>query len=228
VTGRPDQTLTLTSGQTLAGVGGVNGSIAVSAGATLSPSGTTAALGINWGGTNAVGAIAASANLTLSGTTVIKLDGNGTNDMVQAAANIIYGGTLNLVNIGSPLAVGNSFHIFSAAGYSGSFTGITPATPGAGLAWRTNQLGNGIVSVVTAPAQPVIGSVKSSGGNLIFSGSGGTAFGTYYVLTSTNLAAPLVNWTPLSTNAFDSVGNFNVTNAINAGTPRLFYLLKTP
>ena len=228
VTGRPDQTLTLTSGQTLAGVGGVNGSIAVSAGATLSPSGTTAALGINWGGTNAVGAIAASANVTLSGTTVIKLDGNGTNDMVQAAANIIYGGTLNLVNIGSPLAVGNSFHIFSAAGYSGSFTGITPATPGAGLAWRTNQLGNGIVSVVTAPAQPVIGSVKSSGGNLIFSGSGGTAFGTYYVLTSTNLAAPLVNWTPLSTNAFDSVGNFNVTNAINAGTPRLFYLLKTP
>ena len=228
VTGRPDQTLTLASGQTLAGVGGVNGSLVVSGGATLSPSGTTAALGVNWGGTNAVGAIAASANITLNGTTVIKLDGSGTNDMVQAAANINYGGTLSLINIGSPLAAGNSFHIFSAAGYSGSFGSITPATPGAGLAWNTNQLGNGIVNVVTAPSQPVIGSTKVSGGNLIFSGSGGTSLGTYYVLTSTNVATPLANWTPLSTNAFDSSGNFSVTNTINPGNPRQFYLLKTP
>jgi hypothetical protein len=228
VTGRTDQTLTLASGQTLAGVGGVNGSIVVSTGATLSPSGTTAALGVNWGGTNAVGAIAASANITLNGTTVIKLDGSGTNDMVQAAANITYGGTLNLVNIGSPLAAGNSFQIFSAANRTGSFASITPVTPGAGLAWDTNQLSSGILNVVTAPSQPVIGSTKVSGGNLIFSGTGGTAFGTYYVLTSTNLATPLANWTPLSTNSFDNSGNFNVTNAINPGTPRLFYLLKTP
>lgn len=228
VTGRPDQTLTLASGQTLAGVGGVNGSLVVSGGATLSPSGTTAALGVNWGGTNAVGAIAASASITLNGTTVIKLDGPGTNDMVQAAANITYGGTLNLVNLSGPLAAGNSFHIFSAAGFSGSFGSITPATPGAGLAWNTNQLGNGIVNVVTAPSQPIIGSTKVSGGNLIFSGTGGTALGTYYVLTSTNVATPLANWTPLSTNAFDSSGNFSVTNTINPGNPRQFYLLKTP
>lgn len=229
VTGRPDQTLTLASGQTLAGVGGVNGSITVSAGATLSPSGTTAALGVNWGGTNAVGAIAASANITLNGTTVIKLDGPGTNDMVQAAANITYGGTLTLTNISAtPLAAGNSFQIFSAAGYSGLFASILPASPGAGLAWNTSQLGSGILSVMTAPAQPVIGSVKASGGNLIFSGTGGTANGSYRVLTSTNLATPLVNWIPLATNSFDSSGNFSVTNAINAGTLRQFYLLKTP
>ena len=226
VTGRPDQTLTLASGQTLAGVGGVNGSLVVSGGATLSPSGTTAALGVNWGGTNAVGAIAASANITLNGTTVIKLDGSGTNDMVQAAANMTYSGTLNLVNISSsPLAAGNSFHIFSAAGYSGSFTGITPATPGSGLVWDLAQLSSGIVSVAS---QPVIGNTRVSGGNLIFSGTGGTTNGTFYVLTSTNVATPLANWTPLSTNAFDSSGNFSVTNTINPGNPRQFYLLKTP
>jgi len=228
VTGRTDQTLMLASGQTLAGVGGVNGSLVVSAGATLSPSGTAAALGVNWGGTNAVGPIAASANITLNGTTVIKLDGSGTNDMVQAAANISYGGTLNLVNISSsPLAAGDSFQIFSAATYTGSFANLTPATPGSGLAWDTNQLGNGIVSVVTAPEQPVIGSTKVSGGNLILSGTGGTTNGTFYVLTSTNVATPLANWTPLSTNMFDGSGNFNVTNAINPGNPRQFYLLKT-
>ena len=195
----------------------------------MSPSGTTAALGVNWGGTNAVGAIAASANITLNGTTVIKLDGSGTNDMVQAAANITYGGTLNLVNIAAHrwrLETASTSSVRRAI--SGSFASITPATPGAGLAWNTNQLGSGIVNVVTAPSQPMIGSTKVSGGNLIFSGTGGTAFGTYYVLTSTNLATPLANWTPLSTNSFDGSGNFSVTNAINPGNPRQFYLLKTP
>ncbi len=228
VTGRSDQTLTLASGQTLAGVGGVNGSIVVSAGATLSPSGSATALGVTWGSTNAVGTIAASANITLNGTTVIKLDGSGTNDAVQAGGNIIYGGTLNLMNIGSsPLAAGDSFQIFSAANRTGSFANITPTTPGSGLAWDTSQLSSGIVSVITGSSQPVIGSTRVSSGNLIFSGTGGTASGTYYVLTSTNLATPLTNWMSLSTNAFDGSGNFNVTNAINPGNPRQFYLIKT-
>lgn len=229
VTGRSDQTLTLASGQTLSGVGGVNGSIVVSAGATLSPSGTTSALGVTWGGTNAVGAIAASDNVTLNGTTIIKLAGSGSNDVVQAGANIAYGGTLDLVNIsGSPMADGDSFQVFSAAGYSGSFASITPATPGAGLAWDTSQLSSGIVSVVAAPSQPVIGSATLSGGNLILAGTGGTTNGTFYVLTSTNLATPLANWTPLSTNTFDGSGNFSVTNAINPANPHQFYLLKQP
>jgi Concanavalin A-like lectin/glucanases superfamily/Immunoglobulin domain len=227
VTGRPDQTLTLASGQTLAGVGGINGSLVVSSGATLSPSGTNTTIGITSGTTNAVGAIAASASITLNGTTVIKLDGSGTNDMVQAGANIAYGGTLNLVNIsGSPLAAGNSFQIFSAANRTGLFANITPTTPGAGLAWNTNQLSSGIVSVVTGSSQPVIGSTKVSGGNLIFSGTGGTANGTYYVLTTTNLTNSLPNWTVLSTNTFDGTGAFNVTNSINPGTPQRFYIIK--
>jgi len=46
----------------------------------------------------------------------------GQNDVIQAAANIHYGGTLNLVNISSsPLVAGNSFQVFSAASYTGSF-----------------------------------------------------------------------------------------------------------
>jgi fibronectin-binding autotransporter adhesin len=228
VSGRSDQTLTLASGQTLAGIGGINGSLVVAAGATLSPAGTNTTIGITTGA-NPTGTIAASANITLNGTTVIKLNGSGTNDMVQAAANITYGGTLNLINIsGSPLAAGNSFKIFSAAVYSGSFASITPAKPGSGLAWNTNQLGSGIVSVVAQATPPVISSTRVSGGNLIFTGTGGTTNGTFYVLTSTNVATPLASWTPLSTNMFDGSGNFSVTNAIVPGVPHEFYLLKTP
>jgi hypothetical protein len=142
--------------------------------------------------------------------------------MVQAAGNITYGGTLNLVNIsGSPLAVGNSFQVFSAAGYSGSFSSISPATPGTGLAWNTSQLSSGIISVVTGGGSPpVISSTKVSGGSLIFSGTGGTASGTYYVLTTTNLTGP---WSPIATNTYDGSGNFSATNTIPAGVPHQFY-----
>jgi hypothetical protein len=222
VTGRSDQTLTLASGQTLAGVGAINGSLVVSPGATVSPSGTNSVNDDT--STNAVGGLTASDNVTLDGTTVIKLDGAGTNDVIQAGGDLVYGGSLNLVNIsGAPLAAGNSFQVFSAANYTGAFSSITPATPGAGLAWDTTQLNTGVINVVASVAKPVIGSTAVSGGNLIFSGTGGTASGTFYVLTTTNLTSP---WTFIATNAYDASGNFNVTNAIQAGVPQQFYRLE--
>jgi hypothetical protein len=222
VTGRSDQTLTLASGQTLAGVGAINGSLVVSPGATVSPSGTNSVNGNT--STNAVGAVAASGNVTLNGNTVIKLDGSGSNDMVQAGGNISYGGTLNLANIsGSPLAAGNSFKVFSAANYSGSFSSITPSTPGAGLAWDTTQLNTGVINVLVGSSGPVISSTKASGGNLIFSGTGGTASGTYYVLSTTNL---FKSWIIIATNSYDASGNFTVTNSIVPGVPLKFYRIE--
>ena len=218
VSGRSDQTLTLASGQTLAGVGGINGSLVVSPGATISPAGTNTTIGIMTG-SNATGTLAAAGNITLNGTTVIKLDGSGTNDSIEAGADITYGGTLSLVNIsGSPLAAGNSFQVFSAANYANSFASITPATPGPGLVWNTSQLNNGIIVVAAAPT---ITSASLSGGSIVFSGAGGTPNGTYYVLATTNLAtAP---WAPIATNTFDGSGNFVVTNALTPGVAQRFY-----
>ena len=68
----------------------------------------------------------------------MKLNG-ASNDGLSAGGTLTYGGTLTLTNISAPLAAGNSFTLFSAAGYSGSFATISPATPGAGLAWNTNN-----------------------------------------------------------------------------------------
>ena len=97
-----------------------------------------------------------------------------------------------------------------------------------GLYWDTSTLNvDGAIRVVLE-TMPAIGSIGVSGGNLVLSGTGGVTNGTYYVLTSTNLAAPLTNWTPLLTNQFDGSGNFNFTNAIPPWAPQLFYLLQLP
>jgi len=66
---------------------------------------------------------------------------NGTNDVLKSGlSTITYGGTLNLVNLSSPLTNGSSFKLFSASSYLGSFATITPATPGAGQAWNISAL----------------------------------------------------------------------------------------
>jgi hypothetical protein len=226
VSGRSDQTLTLANGQTLAGIGGIHGNLVVSSGATLSPAGTNTTMGITTG-SNPVGTLSASNNITLNGTTLIKLYGS-TNDVVAAGANITYGGALNLVNLGSsPLAAGNSFQIFNATTYAGRFTNIIPALPGAGLAWNTNQLDSGKISVLTSSAStPAIVGMKMINGNLVLTGAGGTAYGTYYLLTATNLTTPLANWLPIATNSFDASGNFIVTNRINSNNTQQFYRIE--
>ena len=225
--GRADQTLALASGQTLGGIGAVGGTLTVSQGATLAPSGTNTTIGITTGA-NATGTISATSDVNLGGTTVIKLNGSGTNDMVTCFGTINYGGTLNLVNAsGAPMAIGNSFHIFNAGAFNGTFASITPSSPGSGLAWDLSQLGSsGIVNVIAGPSQPVVSSTAISGGNFIFSGTNGTAGSNYVVLTSTNIAAPLANWTPMVTNAFDNNGAFHVTNAVTPIPAQRFFLLK--
>lgn len=228
VTGRPDQTLALANGQTLGGIGVVGGNLTVAAGATVAPAGTNTTIGLTVG-QNATGILGATGDVTLNGTTVLKLNGNGVSDGVVAAGTLSLGGVLNLQNIAAaPLAVGDSFQVFTAASISGTFTGITPTTPGPGLAWNTSQLSSGIIGVVAGAPQPVINSVTVANGKLIFSGTNGTAGNDYYVVTSTNVAAPLSSWTPVATNAFQTGGAFSVTNSINPATPQRFYLIRLP
>jgi len=224
--GRNDQTFTLASGQTLAGVGAINGKLVVSAGATISPAGTNVTLGIT-AGSNATGKLSASDDITLNGSTVIKLNGSGANDAIQTSGGIQFGGTLTLASA-IPPAAGDSFQIFNAASYSGTFTSTNLPALGAGLAWDLSQLNSGLVKVTGGGIGPVIGGTTVANGKLVFSGTGGTANGTYYVLTTTNLAAPLAQWVPVQTNLFDATGAFSVTNTLDPNTPQLFYRLQQP
>lgn len=220
VSARTDDTFELAAGQTLNGNGTVRGNITQDAGATIAP------------GTSAVGTLTATNSVTLSGTTVMKIDaGAGSNDQVNAAQTITYGGTLTVTDINGTPTGGQTFKLFSAASYAGAFAVTNlPALSGS-LFWNTTNLNvNGTISVVsTAPTTKAnILSVRLVGGNIVLHGTnnnGGQNF-HYAVLTSTNVSSPLSNWTALTTNSFNQDGTFDYTNGINPAARQLFYDVK--
>jgi uncharacterized protein with beta-barrel porin domain len=115
-------------GGTLGGNGVINGPVTVQPGGRLAPG-------------NPIGVLAISNSLTLGGTTFIELNKSAaTNDAVRGLSNITYGGTLMVTNLGGSLAAGDSFKLFNAGSYSGSFASLSPALPGPGLVWNTNTL----------------------------------------------------------------------------------------
>lgn len=87
---------------------------------------------------------------------------------------------------------------------------------------------NGTYVVSQLPA-PSITHVGLSGGNIVISGTNNAGpGGTYHLLTSTNVALPLSNWSVLTSGSFDGNGNVNSTNALTPGMSRSFYILQAP
>ena len=212
--GRTDGTLTLSSGQTLNGFGTVNGVLTVTGISTVAP-GSAAGLGV----------LTVTANTTLGGTTVMKLNKTSeTNDVLSVGGTLTYGGMLNVTNLSGTLAAGDSFKLFNASAYMGSFSTTNLPGLGGGLVWDTSSLANGSLNVVSKPT-PHITSFSLSGTNLVFIGTNGWANGNYELLMSTNVALALTNWTAIATNTFDSNGHFNLTNGINPDEPQQFYIL---
>ena len=68
----------------------------------------------------------------------------------------------------------------------------------------------------------------NSPGSLLVTGSGGTAFYPYSLLSSTNLLAPLTNWTVIATDALDGSGSFSNAIPINVTNPPTFFWLRLP
>jgi len=64
-----------------------------------------------------------------------------------------------------------------------------------------------------------------AGTNIIINGTNGPAGGVYRILVSTNIAAPLETWAPITTNYFNAAGGFGFTNPSSPGTPAMFYRL---
>ena len=124
-------------------------------------------------------------------------------------------------------AAGEVFHLINAAQQTNAFTTVNLPALGAGLAWDNQIAANGSIAVVTAPVSgPQFGPTVLSGGNLIFSGTGGVTNGSFVVLSSTNVAAPLMNWLPVTSNVFDASGNFLFTNPVDPNLPQEFYRLQ--
>ncbi|MDB6109400.1 MAG: Autotransporter-associated beta strand repeat protein, partial [Pedosphaera sp.] len=204
---------------TLAGTGTIKGAVTVASGATLSP------------GVSGIGTLSISNALTFAAgsTSAMEVSKTGsTKDLIQGVTTLTYGGTLAVTNLAGSLASGDSFKLFDATSYQGSFSTIVPATPGAGLVWNTNQLTvNGTLSIASSAA-PTLNAAYVSGGNLILTGTGGSAGGAYTWLTSTNAAAPAADWTTNTTGVFSGGGSFSNAIPINVSEPARFFRLRTP
>lgn len=215
--------VTVQSPSILGGNGSMGGPVTIDTGATLQPGDAY---------DNLPGALTMTNSLTLqSGSScVLDLDATvPTNSAVLGLTSVTFGGTLevNLVN-GTPVA-GQTYQLFGARSYSGVFDGgiSLPGLP-SGLTWNTNSLYvNGTISVV--PQSGLLSQPVLSGTNIVLSGTSGTPYGTFSVLSSTNLTLPVANWTVVSTgNPFDGNGDFDVTNPVDPAAAQEYFMISQP
>jgi autotransporter-associated beta strand protein len=118
------------NGATLGGIGSIAGTVLVESGATLNPGG-------------GIGTLTVASPPTLNGTVLAYLNWNGgspvASELVVSSGTLAYSGTLVLSNVGVPLAAGDTFTLFNAPAYSGSFT-VVSQTPGQLVTWDTSRL----------------------------------------------------------------------------------------
>jgi uncharacterized repeat protein (TIGR03803 family) len=96
------------------------------------------------------------------------------------------------------------------------------------LGYRNDSTYFGLDDVSVVPAQPVINAFTLSGTNLVLNNGGGISNRTYLLLRTTNVAAPLSQWSTVSTNVVGTNGNFSLTatNAVDPNAPQQFYILQ--
>ncbi|MDB6123102.1 MAG: Autotransporter-associated beta strand repeat protein [Pedosphaera sp.] len=207
---------TLVNAGALGGSGTIAGPVNVASGATFAPGASIGTLTIN----NTLTLSAGSSTLM-----EISLEGGVTNqDQVVGLSAVTYAGSLVVTNVGSnALAGGSVFKLFnSATAGSGNFSSVTILPTGTGtFNPTTGEL------TITSSAPPVVNPPKVSGGNLIFTGTGGTPGGSYTWLTSTNVAAPMANWITNSVGVFSGTGTFSNAIPVTSEASR-FFRLKTP
>jgi fibronectin-binding autotransporter adhesin len=206
--------LVVENGATLAGGGFIGSSTELESGAILAPG-------------NSAGTLTFSGDLTLDSGTILNFELGATSDAVVVNGELSAAG---IINVTALAGFGPGVYpLFTAPAGSLSIDDLILGTTPAGYNCVLDTGTSGLIKlVVTSATPPVISSVANLGGNLVMSGSNGPALGNYYVLTSTNVGAPLLNWLRLTTNHFDAGGGFNFTNPINALTPQLFYQLQLP
>lgn len=214
-----ESAVTVNSGGTLGGTGTINGPVTIAAGGTLAPGASVGTLTIN----NTV---------SLGGTTVMEVSrDNGFAEYDQlnvGGLTLNYGGALVITNIGiTSLRSGDTFNLFAAGTINPGFAPVNlpPLLPG--LSWVNDLNANGSISITGTIIPPQFSAPVLSGNTVTFNGTGGVAFGSYYVLTSTEVGDPVANWTPIATNVFDAGGNFSFQDT-DPSAPQRFYMIAIP
>lgn len=182
--------VTVAANAVLGGTGVITGATTVQNGGWLAP------------GNGGMGTLTINNNLLLAGQTWLGLSKDGgvaTNSLVLVAGTLTQGGSLVVTNLGiNTLMAGDSFKLFTAGGWSGTFTNLILPPLTNGLSWNVTMLPtNGTVAVVANVRPPVIVpglSVSNANLNFQFTGTIGQhyrvefapalpASGTWQVLT---------------------------------------------
>lgn len=172
-------------------------------------------------------------SVTLGSANTLTMELAGTNagaqyDQVNVSDTATLNGTLEVVLLnGFEPAAGDVFHLINAGTKLGSFANVNLPALAAGLEWQNNVNTDGTLAVIVPGGSgPQFSSAVLSSSGLIISGTSGVTNGSYVLLSSTNIAASLANWVPVSTNPFDANGNFLLTNPVNPGEAQAFYRLQ--
>ncbi len=203
--------VSINPGGALGGTGTIGGQVSFAAGATLVP------------GNNGVGTLSITNNLGLNNASILQFDVGTNSDQVAVTGDLTLGGTLN-VNAAAGFGPG-TYPIFTYGGTLSVGT-VTLGTAPASYGYRIDTSVQGQVNLIVS--RPQFGSIRAASNGLVMSGSGGPANASYYLLSSTNLALSLANWTRLATNQFDANGNFGFTNSFTNRTPQQFFRLQLP
>jgi fibronectin-binding autotransporter adhesin len=208
--------VTVKSGGTLGGTGTIAGTVTVEAGGAL-------------GAGSSIGTLTLGSSPVLAGAVVAELDRNGGTpqaDRIVLVGNpVAYGGTLVLTNTGAPLQAGDTFTLFNASGYSGSFT-LASQTPGQVVAWNTANLTvNGSITVSSAGPLTPPTMTNSISGNTITLTWPAEYLGWVLQTQTNNLSTGLAN------NWVDVAGSGASTTAaipVNPENPTVFIRLRSP
>jgi autotransporter-associated beta strand protein len=160
--------VTVTNGGTLFGSGVLRGATTIKLGGTLIP---------GLGGTD-TSSLTISNNLNLAGNVIFSLNRNysPSSASVDGINALTYGGSLTVSNLGGALQSGDVFQLFQANNYAGKFNNWILPTLVSGLAWNTNGLTNGYISVTGTTTLPTVGITASNitktfGQSLAFAGT---------------------------------------------------------
>lgn len=206
---------TLVSAGTLGGNGTIAGPVSVAAGAAFAP------------GTS-IGTLTINNTLGLAGTSTTVMEVNktaNTNDLATGITTLTYGGTLVLKNLGGLLAVNDTFNLFDATTFNGSFSSVVSQTPGQTVTWDTsNLLVDGTVRVASAVAVPVTLGSGVSGNTLELSWPVDQLGWRLEVQTNSLAVGVNTNW-------FTVPGSTEVTSVsvpVVPGNPTVFFRLVFP
>ena len=204
--------VSVSSGGTLGGIGTINSAVTVQTGGTLLP------------GTNTVGKLTVNGPLNLFGNTVLSVNKNVSTNSVAGLSTVIYGGTLTVSNLGGVYAINDSFKLFSAQSYQGSFaaTNLPNISPLA-FVWTPT---NGTLTVVNGVNLTPTNIVTVVSGNQLIMSWPADHTGWLLQAQTNSLSTGLNtnNWSTIT--GTDS--NNSYTNTINPANPTVFYRLYHP